>query len=71
MTCQGTENAVNVIGMKFTNLAYIGGGVIVAVMFLAVFIGGANAGDCPRGNSVEANAVEVHHNAAEKAEVEA
>ena len=53
--------------MKSPNSAYIGGGVIVALMFLAVFIGGANAGDCPRGKSVEANSVEVH----EKAEVEA
>ena len=57
--------------MTFPNSAYIGGGVIVAVMFLAVFIGGANAGDCPRGKSVEANSVEVHHKADEKAEVEA
>ena len=57
--------------MKFPNLAYIGGGVIVAVMFLAVFIGGANAGDCPRGKSVEPNAVEAHHNSDEKADVEA
>ena len=71
MTCQGTENVVSVIGMKFPNLACIGGGVIVAVMFLAVFIGGANAGDCPRGKSVEANSVEAHHKADEKAEVEA
>ena len=57
--------------MKFPNLPYIGGGVIVAVMFLAVFIGGANAGDCPRHKSVEANAVEAHHKADEKADVEA
>ena len=71
MTCQGTENVVSVIGMKFPNLAYIGGGVIVAVMFLAVFIGGANAGDCPRGKSVEVNAVEAHHNSDEKSDVEA
>ena len=41
MTCQGADNVVSVNGMKFPNLAYIGGGVIVAVMFLAVFIGGA------------------------------
>ena len=71
MTCPGTENAVSFIGMKSPNLAYIGGGVIVAVMFLAVFIGGANAGDCPRGKSVEANAVEAHHKADEKADVDA
>ena len=29
--------------MKLPNSAYIGGGVIVAIMFLAVFVGGANA----------------------------
>ena len=57
--------------MKLPDLAYLGGGVIVAVMFLAVFIGGANAGDCPRGTSVEANSVEAHHNSDEKADVEA
>ena len=51
-------------------LAYIGGGVIVAVMFLAVFIGGANAGDCPRINSAKATSVEAHHKADEKCEVE-
>lgn len=71
MTCQRADNVVSVYGMKFPNLAYIGGGVIVAVMFLAVFIGGANAGDCPRGKSVEPNAVEAHHNSNEKADVEA
>ena len=71
MTCPGTKNTVSFIGMKSPNLAYIGGGVIVAVMFLAVFIGGANAGDCPRSKSVEVNAVEAHHKADEKGEVEA
>ena len=48
-----------------------GGGVIVAVMFLAVFVGGANAGDCPRSKSAEATSVETHHKSNEKAEVEA
>ena len=57
--------------MKFPNPAYIGGGVILAVMFLAVFIGGANAADCPRSQAAEANSVEAHHKADEKAEVEA
>ena len=71
MTCPRSENSVNVFYMKIRNSAYIGGGVIVAVMFLAVFIGGANAGDCPRGKSVEANCVEVQHKADEKTEVEA
>ena len=48
-----------------------GGGVIVAVMFLAVFVGGANAGDCPRSKSAEAISVETHHKKNEKAEVKA
>ena len=46
--------------MKFLNLAYIGGGAIVAIMFLAVFVGGANAGDCPRSQSAEAPAAKGH-----------
>ena len=50
--------------------AYLGGALIVAVMFLAVFIGGANAGDCPRSKSAEATSVEAHHKADEKSEVE-
>jgi hypothetical protein len=48
----------------------LGGGVIVAVMFLAVFVGGANAGDCPRSKSAEATSVETHHKSNEIAEVE-
>ena len=52
------------------NPAYLGGVLIVAVMFLAVFIGGANAGDCPRINSAKATSVEAHHKADEKCEVE-
>ena len=38
-----TENAVSFIGMNGSNLAYLGGGMIVAIMALAVFAGGANA----------------------------
>ena len=52
------------------NPACLGGVLIVAVMFLAVFIGGANAGDCPRINSAKATSVEAHHKADEKCEVE-
>ena len=52
------------------NPAYLGGVLIVAVIFLAVFIGGANAGDCPRINSAKATSVEAHHKADEKCEVE-
>ena len=60
MTCPGAEKAVNFADMKFP-IAYLGGGVIVAVMFLAVFVGGANAGDCPRSQSAEAPAAKGHH----------
>ena len=52
------------------NPAYFGGVLIVAIMFLAVFIGGANAGDCHRINSAKATSVEAHHRADEKCEVE-
>ena len=52
------------------SFAYFGGALIVAVMFLAVFIGSANAGDCPRSKSAEATSVEAHHKADEKSEVE-
>ncbi len=50
--------------------AYLGGALIVAVMFLAVFIGGANAGDCPRSKSAEATSLEAQYKADEKSEVE-
>ena len=43
------------------SLAYIGGGAIIAVMFLAVFVGGANADDCTRSQSADAPAVKGHH----------
>jgi hypothetical protein len=57
--------------MKGQNLAFLGGSVIVAVMAVVVFIGAANAGDCPRSKSAEATSVEAHHKADDKAEVEA
>ena len=60
MTHLGPENVVSFVGMK-NSLAYIGGGVIVAVMFLAVFVGGANAGDCARSQSADAPAAKGHH----------
>ena len=56
--------------MKGQNLAFLGGSVIVAVMAVVVFIGAANAGDCPRSKSAEATSVEAHHKADDKAEVE-
>jgi hypothetical protein len=55
----GALNVVNVFSMKLP-IAYIGGGVVVAVMFLAVFVGGANAGDCTRSQSAEAPAAKGH-----------
>ena len=60
MTCPEPEDAISLTAMKYP-LAYIGGGVIVAVMFLAVFVGGANAGDCTRSQSAEAPATKGHH----------
>ena len=43
------------------SLADISGGLIVAIMYLAVFVGGANAGDCTRSQSAEAPAAKVYH----------
>ena len=45
--------------------------MIVAIMAVVVFIGAANAGDCPRSKSAEATSFEAHHNADDKADVEA
>ena len=53
------------------NLAYLSGSSIVAVIALVVFIGGANARDCPRNKSAEATSTEAHQKADEKTEVEA
>ena len=57
--------------MKGPNLALVGGSVIVAIMAVVVFIGAANAADCPRSKSAETTSVEAHHNADDKADVEA
>ena len=40
-------------------------------MALAVFVGAANAGDCPRSTSAEATSEEAHHKADEKTDVDA
>ena len=70
MTCPGSENAVGVIVMKLPNSAYIGGGVIVAIMFMAVFVGGANA--CHQSaETADQTSTEVPHKADRKTEVEA
>ena len=45
--------------------------MIVAIMAVVVFIGAANADDCPRSKSAEATSVEAYHNADDKADVEA
>ena len=60
MTYLGPETAVRFLIMK-NSLAYIGGGLIVAIMFLAVFVGGANAGDCSRSQSAEAPTAKGHY----------
>jgi len=57
--------------MKGQNLAFFGGSVIVTIMAVVVFVGAANAGDCPRSKSAEATSVEAHHKADDKAEAEA
>ena len=53
MTCLEPVNDGSFVGMKHS-IADVGGGVIVAMMFLAVFVGGANAGDYSRSQSAEA-----------------
>ena len=69
MTCPVSENAVSFADMKHLSPAYIGGCVIVAVMFLAVFVGGANA--CHHNaETAEQNTTEVPQKT-EKTEVEA
>ena len=57
--------------MKGPKFALVGGSVIVAIMAVVVFVGAANAGDCPRSKSAEATSVEAHHKADDKADVEA
>ena len=69
MTCPETENAVSFIGMKRSNLANLGGGVIVAIMALAVFAGGANA--CHHNAEImEKTSAEPPQETDEKTEIE-
>ena len=69
MTCPVSENAVSFADMKHLSPAYIGGSVIFAVMFLAVFVGGANA--CHHNaETAEQTSTEVPQKADEKAVVE-
>ena len=69
MTCLGVQNAVNFNRMKHLSPAYIGGTVIVAIMALAVFVGGANAHH--NSETAEQTSTEVPQKADEKTEVEA
>ena len=57
--------------MKGSNLPLVGGSVIVVIVAVVVFIGAANAGDCPSSKQTEATSVEAHHKADDKADVEA
>ena len=69
MTFPETENAVSFIGMKRSNLAYLDGGVIVAIMALAVFAGGANA--CHHSaETVEQTSTELPQETDGKTEIE-
>ena len=69
MTFPETENAVSFIGMKRSNLAYLGGGVIVAIMALAVFAGGTNV--CHHNaETVEQTSRELPQGTDEKTEIE-
>ena len=60
MTHLCPETVVEIFSIK-NSLAYIGSGIIVAFMFLAVFVGGANAGDCSRSQSADAPAAKGHY----------
>ena len=69
MTFPATENAVSFIGMKRSNLAYLGGGVIIAIMALAIFAGGANASH-HNAETVEQSSTELSQETDEKTEIE-
>ena len=56
MTYPRPHNAFSFIDMKPPN-SYICGSVIVAIVFLAVFVGGANAGEGTSCQSAEVSAV--------------
>ena len=69
MTCPERENAFSFIGMKRSNLAYLGDGVIVDIVALSVFDGGANA--CHHNvETVEQTSKELPLEADEKTEIE-
>ena len=69
MTFPETENAVSFIGMKRSNLTYLGGGVIVSIMALAILAGGANA--CHHNvETVEQTSTELPQETDEKTEID-
>ena len=69
MTCTETENAVSFIGMKRSNLTYLGDGVIVAIISIAVFAEGANA--CHHNaETMEQTSTELPLETDEKTEIE-
>ena len=69
MTCPVTENAVSFIGMKRSNLANLGGGVIVAIIALAFLAGGASA--CHHnGETVAQTSTKLPQGTDEKNEIE-
>ena len=50
--------------------SHLGGSLIIAIVAVVVFIGDANAGDCPRSKSADATSVEAHHQGDDKADVD-
>ena len=69
MTFAKTEKAVSFIGMKHSNSACLGGGVVVAFKPLAVIAGDANA--CQHNaETVEQTSTERSQKTDEKTEIE-
>ena len=63
-------NAISFIDMKRLNLAYLGGGMMMAMMALAVYVGCTNA--CHHNaETAEQTSTDAPRKAGEKAEVEA
>ena len=71
MTHLCPETVVSFVGMKHLDSAFFSGlygvlkgrvaMVIAAIMLALVFVGGANAGDCSRSQSVDAPSTKGHH----------
>ena len=69
VTFPETENAVSFIAMKRSNLADLGGGVIISIMAIAVFAGGASAYH-HTAETVEYTSPELPQETDEKTEIE-